>query len=65
MEGTIWKHLKTGHHYVIVGECMLEENWKVAVLYRRVDGTSMRPIARDKEEFFDGRFIHVKVNDLP
>ena len=63
--GTIWKHVESGIHYVMVGECMLGKDWSVAVLYCRADGTSMRPIARSKEEFYDGRFVHVKVETLP
>ena len=63
--GTVWRHRKTGHLYVIVGWCQLEETWRPGILYRRLnnrDAVQARgPIARDAQEFIDGRFEPVDV----
>ena len=54
--GTIWRHLKTKHHYVVVGECQMEATWEPGILYARIDGYTERPIARSRAKFMDGRF---------
>ena len=61
MIGTVWKHLKTGHAYTIMGVCRLEATNRPAILYRRADGSSQIVWARDEEEFLDGRFERVEV----
>jgi len=56
--GSKWRHKKTDHVYVVVGFCMLEATWKMAVLYTPTFARpSDPPIARDLEEFGDGRFV--------
>lgn len=63
--GTVWRHKKTGHFYVIVGRCQLERDWQLAIQYVRLNNPeavqSDGPIARDFNEFMDGRFIPVKI----
>lgn len=60
--GSYWKHLKSGHTYVVTGECRLERENIPAVLYRRVrnlhEGAEGSDVvwAREKTEFLDGRF---------
>lgn len=64
--GTLWRHLKTGNIYVIVGPCQMEATWTPGVLYRRADDrdalSPMGPIARDRSEFCDGRFQPVEID---
>lgn len=58
MIGTMWLHVKTGHLYIVVGECWLEATNAPAVLYHRAGGVGPT-WARDREEFLDGRFAQV------
>ncbi len=55
-----YKHVKTGGIYTIEGECRLEATNRPAILYRGKDGVLW---ARDKEEFFDGRFIPIPTQE--
>lgn len=49
----IWRHLKTGGAYRIVGYTIIEATLTPAVIYQNAHGASfVRPCA----EFFDGRF---------
>jgi hypothetical protein len=57
--GGLWRHVKTGHDYVILGQCRLEATNRPGILYRRVNGEDVMTWARDEEEFCDGRFIPV------
>lgn len=65
--GDIWRHVKTGGFYAITGFCILEATWRMAVLYIPVTKSAphtftdnVTPIARDLEEFKDGRFTYVE-----
>lgn len=65
MNGSLWRHLKTGHLYVIVGECRIEATMEPAYLYARVDEKTRAkefgaPWARPKDEFLDGHFEALK-----
>ena len=62
--GTVWKHLKTGQMFSIVGKCRIESDWSEGVLYARTDGVNVEPIARSKNEFLDGRFVRLDINTL-
>lgn len=61
-KGSAWRHVKSDHIYVIVGECRLEATGKPAFLYS-APGWDI-PWARDKDEFLDGRFEPVIVGDI-
>ena len=58
--GTVWRHRSSGHLYTVVGICQLEATWRPAVLYVWLNNPDAvqpeGPIARDREEFLDGRF---------
>lgn len=56
VRGTIWKHIKSGETYAIVGNCLLEATNSPAVLYASTIGDG-RVWARDLDEFMDGRFV--------
>ena len=57
--GSIWRHKKSRHVYVIIGVCQLEATNTPAFLYRRPkEGITW---ARDMDEFLDGRFERVEV----
>jgi hypothetical protein len=62
-KGQVWKHLKSGGIYSIVGHCQLEATNRPAVLYASVSGDG-RTWARDEEEFMDGRFIKLDILGL-
>ena len=57
--GTVWKHIKTGGTYTVVGNCQLEATNRPAVLYVSTNGDG-RTWARDLEEFMDGRFVRLQ-----
>jgi hypothetical protein len=60
----LWRHVKTGGVYEIVGECIIEATNKPAVLYRSVIPAPGRSVwARPKDEFFDGRFEKVDLRE--
>lgn len=62
--GEIWKHLKSGGRYVVLGDCLLEASNTPAILYRKVNPSVGDPTwARCAEEFMDGRFVRVTFND--
>ncbi len=52
-----WKH-KKGGVYEIVGWTVLEDGWKPAVVYRRLDQPGT--VTRACEVFFDGRFTPIE-----
>ena len=58
--GSVWRHLKTGHVYAIVGICKLEHSNAPAYLYRRPEEDIT--LARDMDEFLDGRFERLEIN---
>lgn len=58
--GTIWVHLKTGHIYIVVGECQIEVTNKPGILYLRTDVTEGIVWMRPTEEFLDGRFVETE-----
>lgn len=47
MEGTVWKHTKSGRHYVVVVVAKREADCEPAVVYKSVDdgGVWVRPLA--------------------
>lgn len=55
-----WRHAKTHHDYIIIGECRLESTSAPAYLYVRADDPAGIPWAREKDEFLDGRFVRMK-----
>ena len=55
-QSSVWRHNKTNHRYVIVGECRLEHSNAPAFLYTRIDVPDGIVWARDRDEFLDGRF---------
>ena len=63
MIGKLYCHLKSGHIYVVTGECLLEATAKPGVLYRRVNLPDAPLWARDKDEFLDGRFAPVNLDE--
>lgn len=56
--GSVWRHNKTNHVYLVTGMCRLEETGRPAVLYSA--SSSELPWARDLELFMDGRFTLVE-----
>lgn len=72
-EGSIWRHEKTGHYYVVLGLCRIEASDEAAVRYKRtlpppralnqpqraMTAHWIRPLA----EFMDGRFT--EITELP
>ena len=61
--GSVWRHLKTGHIYIVVGECLIEASVTDAILYRRCDGTRGPVWCRPLSEFTDGRFVLKEIED--
>jgi hypothetical protein len=55
--GSVWKHLKTGRIYTVIGSCRLEATGEPAVLYTCPDDGILW--ARATDEFLDGRFERV------
>lgn len=60
--GSMWRHLKTGHVYVIITLALAEENMTHRVIYQR-SGADFPPGEADHTvwdrfamEFLDGRF---------
>lgn len=55
--GDLYKHLKSGNLYVIVGCGFIESTCEMAVIYQRYDSSDV-PVTwiRPSSEFFDGRF---------
>jgi hypothetical protein len=54
--GTRWRHLKTGHVYVVLDICTIEATVAPAVLYQRRDVADAHKWVRPLAEFMDGRF---------
>lgn len=59
-EGRVWQHTKTGSNYMIVGICRLEATGAAGVLYTLNTVEDSTVWARDRAEFLDGRFVHIK-----
>jgi hypothetical protein len=58
----LYKHLKTGGIYEILGEGIIEKTMTPAIIYRNVDDDTVNWI-RPHSEFFDGRFEEI-VNEI-
>lgn len=61
--GSVWQHLKTGHHYRVTGWVLREADLVPCVTYLRWhgEGAEHGPIwARPVDEFLDGRFKEVR-----
>ena len=54
----IYKHLKTGCHYLLIGKAKLEWNLNPVIVYKSLENDKLW--VRPEKEFFDGRFIEVK-----
>lgn len=61
--GSIWRHVKTGKVYSVVGTCRLEATNSPAVLYASPDDGGV-VWARDMDEFLDGRFERVDAREI-
>ena len=60
LTGQLYRHLKTGHTYVVVlADCRIEATNAEAVAYRREDNPGGVVWVRPYTEFCDGRFEHV------
>ncbi len=55
--GTRWRHLKSGHDYMVQGHVLIEANLMPAVVYSRYGQTENW--CRPASEFLDGRFENV------
>lgn len=54
-----WKHVKTGHTYIVVLMCVIEATGAPAVAYMR-SGEGTHPLwVRPVPEFLDGQFQQV------
>ena len=67
----LWLHRKTGGLYFVVGSAMIATNGldngkEVIVYYALKSGENQRRLAvRDRNEFFDGRFVPCEANGKP
>lgn len=59
--GSLWKHIKRGHNYVVLGHCIIEKTMTTGVLYQEIDGLEPTLWMRPASEFLDGRFQPVSV----
>jgi len=56
----LYRHVKTGGLYLLLGDCLIESDKTLAVIYKSMcDG---RVWVRPTREFFDGRFEWVDLN---
>lgn len=60
--GSVWRHVKSGKVYTVIGGCHLEATGEPAVLYTRPDDGMIW--ARATDEFLDGRFERINLPDL-
>lgn len=57
---TIYRHVKTGNHYVILSrDALIEATMTRAVVYQAIDHDAVW--VRPFDEFFDGRFEAVRL----
>ena len=56
---SVWRHVKTGHDYIVIDCAVIESTMTDAVLYRRYTDFLSEPRiwVRPLAEFMDGRFI--------
>jgi len=59
----VYKHVKTGGLYVVIGSCRIEKDNVLAIRYRPLNATYPEWI-RPEKEFFDGRFKYINVEYL-
>lgn len=57
IEGTLWKHLKTGNTYEVLMHGFIEATQECVVIYKRV-GQNFAWV-RPYKEFMDGRFEQI------
>lgn len=62
LSGEIYRHIKTGHCYEVLGMGLIEATKDTSVIYRQVDSDTVwiRPV----KEFFDGRFQCIEQNEV-
>lgn len=53
--GSIWRHVKTGHVYIVECCALVEADLSVVVVYRRLHELGLN-WTRPFDEFTDGRF---------
>lgn len=54
---SVWRHAKTGHHYLVLHTAVNEADLEPAVVYRRAFGGPDTVWVRPASEFLDGRFV--------
>lgn len=59
LQGTFWKHLKTGGVYEIIRVARIESDLTPAIVYESMRGEVW---VRPEAEFMDGRFEQVHLN---
>lgn len=57
IEGSRWRHIKSGREYEIICICRIEHNFAPAYLYKGECGTLW---VREMDEFLDGRFERIE-----
>ena len=68
----VFKHIKSGHLYkVLYDDAIIEKTMTPAVVYQRIEElakglklTTGPWWIRPKDEFFDGRFVHIPEDDV-
>jgi hypothetical protein len=50
----LYRHIKTGGLYLLLGDCLIESDKTLAVIYRSMSDGQVW--VRPTKEFFDGRF---------
>lgn len=53
----MWKHVKTGNYYTIVGFAIEERTLTPVVVYQPIEAGVKTMWTRPCHEFFDGRFV--------
>lgn len=73
--GTVWRHVETGGHYIIIAHALVEADLSPVIVYGRLDEAGQRdglPLltipddrtevwSRPAKEFLDGRFEQIGV----
>lgn len=61
--GSQWRHLKSGHGYMVIGCGVIEATMADVVIYRRFPDIQMdvRLWIRPLDEFMDGRFKELEI----
>jgi len=62
MSSKLYRHLKTGGKYLLIGKAKLEWNLKPVIVYKSLKTGDIW--VRSEEEFYDGRFKFEKMVNL-